>query len=368
MKLIATRAGTCLALFLALTVNAFAQEDPALFLGRGNAKVAKAQAYSNHWEGPISGPVRAQKKFIVFIAADLRDKATTRVAAGVKEAAGVIGWNVQVVDCYGVPGRRAEAFSRALALKPDGIVFAGADARNQTRELAITAKSKVPVVGWHAAAKGGAVDGLFDNIGTDPHEVGQIAGMYGVVESKGRAGVVIFTDPSSAYAMAKASDIADVIKRCQTCSLLSVEEVPATESAALFQKRVVALSKKFANRWTHMIATSDQYVDLLSAPDAETASAIGKLQAISAGDGSDTAYQRIRAHQLQVGTIPEPANLQGWQIVDELNRAMAGEKPSGYMSPPYLVTSENTAFHSGPKNTFDPGNAYRDEYRKIWLK
>ena len=48
---------------------------------------------------------------------------------------------------------------------------------------------------------------------------------------------------------------------------------------------------------------------------------------ISAGDGSTSAYQRIDSNQYQYATIPEPLNLQGWQLIDELNRAFAGTKP-----------------------------------------
>jgi ribose transport system substrate-binding protein len=39
-----------------------------------------------------------------------------------------------------------------------------------------------------------------------------------------------------------------------------------------------------------------------------------------------------------------------------MNRALAGEEPSGYVAPPHLFD----------KNTFDPGNGYREAYKKIW--
>ena len=60
--------------------------------------------------------------------------------------------------------------------------------------------------------------------------------------------------------------------------------------------------------------------------------------------------------------------MQGWQVIDELNRALAGEQWSGYVSPLHVVTKENVEFDGGPNNTFDPGNGYRDEYKKIWGK
>jgi ribose transport system substrate-binding protein len=54
--------------------------------------------------------------------------------------------------------------------------------------------------------------------------------------------------------------------------------------------------------------------------------------------------------------------------VDELNRAMAGEAWSGYVSPLHVVTKANVEFDGGPKNGFDPGNGYQDQYKKIWGK
>lgn len=50
----------------------------------------------------------------------------------------------------------------------------------------------------------------------------------------------------------------------------------------------------------------------------------GGPKAIAAGDGSISAYQRIRGAQYQAVTVAEPLNLPGWQLTDELNRAVAG--------------------------------------------
>ena len=49
-----------------------------------------------------------------------------------------------------------------------------------------------------------------------------------------------------------------------------------------------------------------------------------------------------------------------------MNRALHGEPWSGYGSPLHVVTAKNIEFDGGPKNTFYPGNGYKDEYIKIW--
>jgi len=70
--------------------------------------------------------------------------------------------------------------------------------------------------------------------------------------------------------------------------------------------------------------------------------------------------------QIQAATIPEPLNLHGWMAIDELNRALAGTKDSGYILKIHLVTKDNISADGGPKNIFDPDNGYRDQYKKIW--
>jgi len=91
-----------------------------------------------------------------------------------------------------------------------------------------------------------------------------------------------------------------------------------------------------------------------------------KPNAGSAGDGSEAAFQRIRTGQYQAVTVAEPLNLQGWQLVDELNRAVQGQPCSGYITAPALVTEDGLKANAG--NTFDPQNGYRDAYSKIWGK
>ena len=65
--------------------------------------------------------------------------------------------------------------------------------------------------------------------------------------------------------------------------------------------------------------------------------------------------------------MAEPLNLQGWQLVDELNRAIQGQPCSGYITSPSLVTKAGLA-KLGDVNQFDPASPYREAYAKIWGK
>jgi ribose transport system substrate-binding protein len=116
-----------------------------------------------------------------------------------------------------------------------------------------------------------------------------------------------------------------------------------------------------------MIAVNDLYFDF-AIPTLRTLGVGpgGPPQMVSGGDGSVSAYDRVRQGQYQTATIPEPLNLHGWQAIDEMNRAFAGVEPSGYVTPVHLVTVDNIGVDGGPNNIFDPDNGYRDVYKKIW--
>ena len=114
---------------------------------------------------------------------------------------------------------------------------------------------------------------------------------------------------------------------------------------------------------------NDLYYDFM-APSLQAAGIAGDgyPRNISGGDGSPSAFQRIRANDYQAGTAADPLRLQGWQCVDEMNRAFAGVPSSGYVPPVHLFTVANIGSDGGPHDVFDPDNGYREQYKKIWGK
>ncbi len=346
-----------------------AQESPALFASRANARIAKASGLKNKWDGPTTGPkISAKQRRIVMITADMRNPSLMALQRGLREATTTAGWELIVMDTWSLPNKRGDAFSRAMALKPDGIILAGIDAKDQQKEINQANKANIAIVGWHASFKLGPTDGLFTNIGTDPKEVAQTAALFAALEANGKAGVVVYTDSSSLYMVAKSNEIADTIKLCQSCSLLGMEEIPLISPNEKMSASVTSLMKVHGKKWTHTIVVNDLYLDAMTTPAVENALGDSKMQGISAGDGSDSAYKRIRNKKFQVATIPEPLQLHGWQLVDELNRSFSNEKPSMYSTAAYIVTNQNLVYHGGQANSFDPDNGYRNEYKKIWGK
>ncbi len=320
------------------------------------------------WDGPTTGPKAKPGATIVVLAADLKNGGILGVTNGVKEAAAAAGWNVRVLDGAGSIQGRTAAFGQALALKPQGIIINGFDAVEQQASLNQAKAAGIPMVSWHAGPVIGPDPkiGLFVNVSTDAMKVSEAAADWAFVDAGGKPGVIIFTDSTYAIAIAKAKRMEKQIKDLGG-TVLEYVDTPIADTSSRMPTLTTALLQRYGSKWTHSLAINDIYFDFMG-PALASAGIAGDAnpKGVAAGDGSQSAYERIRGGQYQSVTVAEPLNLQGWQLVDELNRALNGDGPSGYIAPFHVVTKANIDSDGGDRNVFDPGNDYRGEYKKIW--
>jgi ribose transport system substrate-binding protein len=332
--------------------------------GRWNGPTTGPKRYP----GPVTGPAMLMGATVAIVCEDLRNGGILGVARGIGEAIKVIGWNAKIYDAGGTPEGRGKALAAALAARPDGVILVGSDAREIQAHLQPFAANGIPIVGWHIGPVAGTLaDGpVAMNVSTNPLDVARVTAMAAVVESKGRAGVVIFTDSNFAIAKAKSDAMAAVIRACKGCTVLEIRDVAISKNAQLMPEVTRELLASYGKRWTHALAINDIYFDYAAPELTRAGQASNGISMLSAGDGSAAAFLRIQAGTFQTATVAEPLNLQGWQLVDELNRLLGHQPVSGYIAPVHLVTRKNIAFDGGPQMRFDPDNGYRDVYQRIW--
>jgi ribose transport system substrate-binding protein len=333
--------------------------------------VEKYTSRQDKWTGPLTGPVALSNQKIIFLASDMKNSGVYGVAQGVLESTKTIGWKVRMLDGQGSISGRTAIFNQAVALRPDGIILVGFDAVEQRPGLEAASQMHIPIVSWHAASNPGPVKGtpVFANVTTDATIVATAAASWVIVQANGKAGVIIFTDSAFQVAVAKANIMANVINGCSGNRVLAIEDTPIADTSNRMGQLTTALLERYGSKWNYSLAINDIYFDFMS--PTLTAAGIKDNQpptAIAAGDGSESAYQRVRMQHHQAVTVAEPLNLQGWQLVDELNRALSGVPWSGYVTPLHVVTPINIEFDGGAKYLFDPDNGYREHYRAIWKK
>ncbi|MER6201282.1 substrate-binding domain-containing protein [Streptomyces sp. NPDC001586] len=333
-------------------------------LARAGAAVRQAENSDAAWHGPTSGPPAASGKTLVYVAQTMTNPGVAGVAKGVEEAAKAIGWTLRVIDGGGTPAGIQAALSQAITLKPSGIVIGGFDPQLTSQQMARAEAAHIPVVGWHAVGSPGPSERprLFTNVTTKVEDVARISADWIIARSRGDAGVVLFTDDSIPFAKNKAELIRQELATCSGVRLLTTENIPIPDAASRTPQAVSSLVSRFQDDWTHSVAINDLYfADAAPALRAAGKPGTGPPFNIGAGDGDPSAFQRINSEQFQAATVPEPLSEQGWQIVDEFNRAFAGRPASGYVAPVHIATADN----SDGATSWDP-SGYREGYLRIW--
>ncbi|MBT2451385.1 substrate-binding domain-containing protein [Streptomyces sp. ISL-43] len=333
-------------------------------LARAKEAVERAERTDLSWNGPTTGSAAVPGKTIVYVAQTMTNPGVAGVAKGVREAAAAIGWQVRVIDGEGTPAGIQAALSQAVTLKPSGIVIGGFDPQLTAQQTARAEAAGIALIGWHAVGSPGPSTSprLFTNITTKVEEVAGISADWVIARSGADAGVVVFTDDSIPFARNKSELIKRQLGTCPGVRLLTTENIPIPDASQRTPQQVSSLVSRFRDRWTHSIAINDLYfADAAPALRAAGRPGEGPPFNIGAGDGDPSAFQRIESRRFQAATVPEPLAQQGWQIIDEFNRAFAGRPASGYVAPVHVVTAEN----SGGATSWDP-RGYREAYQKIW--
>lgn len=343
--------------------GATTRAGPALSGAR--AVVDSAPSPLSAYRGPLRGPPAQPRAPVVFVAADVSDDGIAGVARGVQQAAREIGWPLEIINGEANVAVERGALLAALRRRPGGIILGGVDAAQQQAALREARARGVPVVGWHSAVQPGPDRklGLFTNVTSDPSQVARLAADYAIAASGGTAGVVIFTDSEYAIDTYTARAMKSDVSKCPRCSVLTMIDTPSAAAATGMGGILAALLQRFGKRFTYLLAVNGQYVT--GATIALTDAGRGGNRppfSIAAGEGDETEFARIRSDNYQEASVAEPLNLQGWQLIDELNRARAGQPPSGYVAPPHLITRADVPNGA----VFDPASGYRANYLRIW--
>lgn len=318
------------------------------------------------WTGPTSGPAPVEGTSVVVVATDLNNATAAGVAEAVEEIGAQIGWEVTVIDGRGTADGQLTAVNQAIALQPDGIIGSGLDAPSYQEALCEAESQGIPFVGFHATGTPGQHPDacVFWSVSQDPVEIGHALADYVVADSNGGGSSTILYDANYAIAQLKADSMREQFEKCGTCDLLSFENSPLSEVTTRTPQTFTNWTQEYESPW-YTMTIADFYYDF-AVPALRDAGVPTDAVRLVGSDGTDAAYERIRAGEYQVATAPVPERLEAFIVVDQMIRALAGEDPVEYFPPVYIVTADNIDAEGGDENRFDPSNGYEERYYEIW--
>ena len=341
------------------------QIKASLTVDEAKAIVAERTKPQTAWKGPTSGPLAAKDATVVYVSDDQSYVSYVNWGQGVVDAATALGWNVVVLNGKGTMAGRLGAMQQAVALHPTAIVTSSdVSALQVPIKQAIAAN--IPVVGIHATAYPGPNPGLnlYTNITSNPAEIGGTQAAYVIAVSNGAAKQVHLLDNNYAIARFKAKAATDPIKSCAGCKFLEMSNIPIADTATRVPPTVSALLASYGDEW-YMTTCCDNFYPYIASALRSAGASPDKIRLVGS-DGPPSAYDMIRKGSFEVATVPEPSTLFGYEAVDAVVRAMAGQPPAEFVQPTYLVTRDNIAAEGGDKNQFIPSNNFACHYANIW--
>lgn len=347
---------------LAFAFSSFAAD----IVGEAKRNVEQLGSEKTAWSGPESGPNIEHGKHIAYVSANEQNDAEREWGRAIVEAGEKAGWKVTVIDGRGSPVSWLSGMNQAISLKVDGIITS-ADARSLADPIKQANTQGIPVVGIHAAGTPGPQPelGLFTNIQQDPEAIGKAQADWVIAHSGGKARVVVTTSGEYAIAMVKATAVKDRLAQCTECQVLEFSNTPLAEAAQRQPQLVASWVQKYGTP-LYITAIADYTLDF-QVPSLKAGGADPSQVILVGSDGTKSAYGRIRAgNQYQAVTVAEPNAYVGYQAVDEMNRALHKDQPSGTVPLPYLVTAKNVEAQGGDKNTYVPDNDFANRYLKLW--
>jgi ribose transport system substrate-binding protein len=336
-----------------------------LSVERAKAIIAERTKPQTEWTGPTSGPRAADTATVVYVSDDQSYVSYVNWGQGVIDASTALGWDVVVLNGKGNMAGRLAAMQQAVAMHPTAIVTS-----SDVSALQVPVKQAVaagiPIIGIHATAYPGPSPelNLYTNITSNPAEIGETQAAYVIADSNGAAKQIHVLDNNYAIARFKAKAATDPIKNCSACKFLEMVNIPIADTTTRVPPTVSALLAAYGNEW-YMTTCCDNFYPYVAAALRSAGASPDKIRLVGS-DGPPSAYDMIRKGGFEVATVPEPSTLFGYQAVDAIVRAMAGQSPAQFIQPTYLVTHDNVNTEGGDKNQFIPSNGFACRYSNIW--
>jgi ribose transport system substrate-binding protein len=362
-------AGTCaVAAAGASIASGYAASKASLpsYVVAAQKAVAARTAAQTKWLGPTSGPTCDPGKKIVYVNIGENNPIGHLWGVYLHNAANVCGWKYTNLDGHSSPADWVKNASQAVAMKPDAIVTS-ADAKTMHAPFAKAAKLGIPIIGLHGTAKPGPdpADFLFTNIVSNPKDIGIAMVQWAIADSKGQARVIYLCDHIYSISMIKRAGWSQALKTCPTCKLLKDDNFPMQDIPTRMGTDATSWVADFGLPiW--VVTAADYYYDY-AVPALRAAGVPTSKMRLAGADGTQQAYNRVRAgNQYQVLTVPEPIEMQSWQAVDEINRALHKMPPSKFVQPVHLVVKANVDSKGSRNNQYYPMNNYKQHYTQIW--
>ncbi|WP_051054503.1 substrate-binding domain-containing protein [Frankia sp. QA3] len=316
------------------------------------------------WRGPATSPPVAQAKHIVYVNQLPTQPLFRAIGTAAKEAGRALGWNVTELDAATL-NDLPEVFNRAIAQKPDGIVFSNLSANEYPTITAALAKSKIPTVVIGVLPN--QVNSSYTHV-VDLHYSlqGQLIGAAAVLDRKADAklGVLGFApgfDPSGEALIAGIKSFLASSGGGSVVATKTIDVATVTDPSAVGQSSVAFVQ---ANPELNAFYVGYDGTSSTVVPALRQAGLLNRVDVLAyQGDAQQLGW--VRDGGGQVADVAWSQAWATWAAFDDFNRIFNNVTPPADDGVPVRLFTKNYPPPAG-STTWSGDFAFRAKYKALW--
>lgn len=301
------------------------------------------------------------------------------IAQGIQEAATAIGANFVAEHHQDTASTVSAAFDNALGANPSMVLTSGDPEQWFDSQASTLTAKKIPLVAWSIPTGYETSPFTANLISNDDYFFdGVLEADYIAVQSQGNAKILFEGVPQYPVLASEASGFNyEIAQACPKCSVTSLDfsvqqlgagdNVSATVSALQKTPGITWMAAAFGGLVTPQIAS------------AVSAAGFGSLKAIEQA-GTQSNFQMIANHQLDVADIGLPTSYLGWLAVNDGLLALSGQSIPKFTAPAnttipghpdILVSGLPTQIITAAdaptgSDGFNPIPGFQAQFQKLW--
>jgi ribose transport system substrate-binding protein len=331
--------------------------------------VTAAEAGGSTFQGPSQSeafkPPSGIKLGVLVSDASLPSAASS--GSSVKQAAGILGWNVTMYNGQGNPATENQVLEQAVLNHENAVIMVGTDPHNVAGGLAAAHSKNIPVGSVLQFAQASS-SGIAYDVSPNWEAMGDAQGALFVTDSQGKAVLLPLTDKEFGATVAYTQGTTQTVQTCKTCKVLPLQSFVASDVASALGSRVVDQLQSSTNVSYLLCAYACPEV----IPPLVNAGINSKVKTGGIVNGPLDINNITKGNMLGGSTFN--MDYAGYAAVDQIARLLAHKplsKASGTTNS-YYIYGENvpwaliTKSNAPASGTWEPKFNVQAAYRKLW--
>jgi ribose transport system substrate-binding protein len=315
--------------------------------------------------GPQIDASKVKGKAFFVISVDQRVPTLAAAAKAMQEAGATAGLKVTVFDAKANVSRMQQGVTQAAGQKAGAIALLGIPTALVADKLKSAGIPAVAVLNNdpQADAPGqGAGEGVFATSAPPYSEAGRLLAYKAILDTNGKANVVVFNSKGIDPAPPTMSGIEGVLKRCSGCRYTTNDTPLADWSTKLTP---LAQSEIRRNPKANYLLPLFDGMGLFAATGVRQAGAAGKVK-LAAFNGVPAGLELVQKGDVFTADPGQSNEWVGWHAVDQAMRGMLGLDPAEPVVPLRFFDADSLKGLDVNDESSLYGSEFKAGYRGLW--